>query len=367
MTQALRLQGHRRQVMERQLYGPGLAKNSSGWVLRVREVLHLENRSIVVIGGSAGGIEALLTILSGLPANLPAALFVVIHIGPDSPGYMATILSRAGPLSAQYARDGEPFENGHIYVATADCHLLLNPGRLMQVVRGPKENRTRPAVDPLFRSAALSYGPRVIGLVLSGGLDDGTAGLRAIKMCGGTTLVQDPHDALIGSMPATALRNATVDYCKPSSELSPLLIKLVQGKALEPTRLEKKKKRLLEVEVEAAKGQGGHTIVHHGEPSGFTCPECHGTLLKLRGEVPFRYRCHTGHAFTAQSLLAELDETTEEAVWNAVRSIQETSMLMSHLARQWRGTDPAKARELVRRARAAQARADHVVRTLSSG
>jgi two-component system, chemotaxis family, protein-glutamate methylesterase/glutaminase len=318
------------------------------------------NRDVVVIGGSAGGIEALTNLVSGFPNDLAAAVFIVVHTAPESPGYLAQIISRAGPLRAQYALDGARFDVGQIYVAPADHHLLLNLGSVMNVVRGPRENRTRPAVDPLFRSAALAYGPRVIGVVLSGALDDGTAGLRAIKMCGGLTMAQDPADALVGSMPTSALRNVSIDYTRPATELAGLIAQLAQGKAPEPTRLERKMKKLLEVEVDAAKGHGAQAIIDHADPSLFTCPECHGALLKLRGEKPLRYRCHTGHAFTADSLLAELSEATEEAVWNAVRSIQESSMLMNHLADHWRESDPRAAGELSRRAKIAQARAANI-------
>ena len=318
------------------------------------------NRDIVVIGGSAGSIEALMNFLPDLPRDLRAAIFVVVHTAPESPGYLAEILTRAGRLPARYARDGELFEEGRIYVARPDRHLLLSPGRRMQVVKGPRENRTRPSVDPLFRSAALAYGPRVVGIVLSGGLDDGAAGLRGIKMCGGTTIVQDPTNALASSMPSSALRHASIDYCKPSAELAVLIVQLTQGKAPEPTRLERKMKKLMEIELEAAKGKGGQAIIDYADPSLFTCPECHGALLRLRGEGPLRYRCHTGHAFTADSLLADLSEVTEEAVWNAVRSIQETSMLMSHLAEHWRQSDPELAQEFVRQAKAAQDRANYI-------
>jgi two-component system, chemotaxis family, protein-glutamate methylesterase/glutaminase len=318
------------------------------------------NRDIVVIGASAGGIDAVSTIVRAFPSDMPAAIFVVVHTAPQSPGYLAEIFGRAGSLPAKYPSHGEAFSTGMIYVAPPDHHMMLDAGRRVQVVRGPRENRTRPAVDPLFRSAALAFGPRVIGVVLSGGLDDGTAGLRGIKMCGGTTIVQDPDDALAPSMPASALRNVSVDYCKPAAALGALIATLVEGHAPEQAQVMGNMKRLLEIEVEFAKGHGPEGITELGDPSLFTCPECHGALLKMRGEKPVRFRCHTGHAFTADSLLAELSDVTEEAIWNAVRSIQESSMLMSHLAEHWRETNPDVAKELLREARAAQARADQV-------
>lgn len=318
------------------------------------------NRDIVGIGASAGGIEAVSTILSGLPTDLPASVFVVVHTAPDSPGYLAEIFSRAGRLPARYARDGEAFEKGRIYLAPPDHHLLLSADGTMQVVRGPRENRTRPAIDPLFRSAALAFGPRVIGAVLSGGLDDGTIGLRGIKMCGGIAIVQDPAEALVRSMPSSALRNVTVDYCKPSRDIAELVVHLVNGQAPKSAHLESNMKKLLELEVELAKGRGGSSLTELGDPSVFTCPECHGALLKMRGEKPLRYRCHTGHAFTADALLADLSHATEEAIWNAIRSTQETSMLMSHLAQHWLETDASVAQELERKAKSAQARADQM-------
>src|SRR5262249_47684536 len=203
---------------------------------------------------------------------------------------------------------------GCVYIAPPDHHLMLETNGRMRVTRGPKENRSRPAVDPLFRSAALAFGSRVIGVVLSGGLDDGTAGLRNIKMCGGTTIVQDPADALVSSMPATALRHVSVDYCRPARDLGPLLVALVSRPSSPHIVPEAAMRKQMEIEVDIAKG-GNHSmaVTQIGQPSMFTCPECHGTLMRIRGEKPLRFRCHTGHAFTADTLLSELTEVTEEA------------------------------------------------------
>ena len=317
------------------------------------------NRDIVVVGASAGGIDALSDIAKRLPPDLPAAVFVVVHIAPYSPGYLPEILSTRGALPAENARDGKCFVNSAIYVAPPDHHLLLQADRTMVVVRGPKENHARPAIDPLFRSAALAFGSRVIGLVLSGGLDDGTAGLRGIKMCGGTTVVQDPSEALVDSMPRSALRSVSIDYCRPARQLAELIVELARSPiperslALEDGTM----RRMLEAEAELAKGATDISVADLGDPSIFTCPECHGTLLKLSGET-LRYRCHTGHAFTADSLLAQLGEATDAAIWGSVRAIQESSMLMAHLAHHWRGIDPSIADEFLRKAKTAEARAD---------
>jgi two-component system, chemotaxis family, protein-glutamate methylesterase/glutaminase len=320
----------------------------------------MTNRDIVVIGASAGGIDPLSMIARNLPAGLPASVFVVVHTSPQSPGYLADILDRTGPLPAKYPSDGESFVPGTIYVAPPDHHMLLDLDQRVQIIRGPRENRARPAIDPLFRSAALAFGSRVVGVILSGGLDDGTAGLRGIKMCGGTAIVQDPDDALVSSMPRSALRNVSIDYCKPARDLAALIGILAEGKASAPTRLVNSMKRLLQIEVDFAKGRGPEGLAELGDPSLFTCPECHGALLQVRGESPMRFRCHTGHAFSADSLLADLSDVTEEAIWNAIRSIQETSMLMTHLAEHWHESDPDVARELLQQANTAQARADRI-------
>jgi two-component system chemotaxis response regulator CheB len=318
----------------------------------------LANRDIVVIGASAGGIEALSVLVEGLPAGLPAAIFVLVHLSPDSPGYLPDILSRRAPLPVQHAVDQERFTTGRIYVAPPDHHLLLDADERTRLTRGPKENRARPAVDPLFRSAAVEFGRRVIGVVLSGALDDGTAGLRGIKMCGGTAVVQDPTDALADSMPATALRNVSVDYCRPVRELGPLLGQLVSEAPSRPGGSEDDMRKRIQMELEIAKrGTSGLDVTQLGPPSLFTCPECHGTLLQIRGEKPQRYRCHTGHAFTIDSLLAEQTEATELAIWNAIRSMEESAMLMKHLADHWRSVDPRVADEFVRRAEAEHRRA----------
>jgi two-component system chemotaxis response regulator CheB len=186
----------------------------------------MAKRDLIVIGTSSGGVEALRTIVAALPSDFAASLFVVMHSAANSPGLLDKILQRETTLRVEIAQNNQKFKPGHIYVAPPDHHLILEPG-IICLSRGPKENRFRPAVDPLFRSAAQTYGPRVVGVILTGGLDDGTAGLWAIKQLGGTTVVQEPAEALAPSMPASALRNVKVDYCVPLVEIGPLLGKLV--------------------------------------------------------------------------------------------------------------------------------------------
>ncbi|MHB8597769.1 MAG: chemotaxis protein CheB [Ktedonobacteraceae bacterium] len=182
----------------------------------------MPEHDIIVIGASAGGVEALITLTATLPPNLQAAVFIVLHIPAQSPSMLPDILNRAGSLKVVSATDNAKIEYGHIYVAPPDFHLLVESEHI-RVVSGPRENRHRPAIDPLFRSAASAYGSRVMGVILTGSLDDGTAGLQAIKRCGGLAIVQDPQDALFPSMPLSALANVQVDYTLPLAQIGPLL------------------------------------------------------------------------------------------------------------------------------------------------
>lgn len=296
-------------------------------------------KDIIVIGASAGGIEAMQRILSALPPDFPASIFVVQHVSPDSPGILGSILDRAGPLPVRNAEHFQSIRPGNVYVAPPDRHLLVEaPGRIL-VTRGPKENRFRPAVDPLFRSAARAFGPRVVGVVLTGGLDDGTAGLWAIKRRGGTAIVQDPADALFPSMPESALKHIAVDYCVPLAQIAPLLVRLTQEPAEDEGGVEMPDD--IEIEVKIAEEDRAMTagVLKLGDLSIFTCPECHGTLLQLKEAKPLRFRCHTGHGFTVNSLLAELTENIEDSLWNTVRSIQESVMLMRHMAEHLNGDE----------------------------
>jgi two-component system, chemotaxis family, protein-glutamate methylesterase/glutaminase len=323
--------------------------------------------NVVVIGASAGGIDALTQITQKLPPDLAAPVLVVVHIAPDSPGYLPDIIACRGPLRAKSAEAGEIMQSATIYVAPPDRHLIVEPNGRIRTPRGPRENRTRPAIDPLFRSAALAFGSGVIGVILSGALDDGAAGLRGIKMCGGTAIVQDPIDALVDSMPLSALRSVSVDYSRPAAEIGPLIGRLVKIKKRRPgVMMDDSLRKQFETELAiAGDARGAIAIEEFGTPSLFTCPECHGTLLRLRGERPLRFRCHTGHAFTADSLLAELNETTDHAIWNSVRTIQEGAMLLSHLADHWENVDPTVAERYRNKVKAALRRAD-VIRQATS-
>jgi two-component system chemotaxis response regulator CheB len=292
---------------------------------------HMPNKDVVVVGGSAGGLEALRDIVAGLPRDLPASVFVVLHSAPDSPGLLAEILDRAGPLPATHAVDAGRIERGRIYVAPPDRHMVLEPG-VVRLTRGPKENRFRPAIDPLFRSAAGVYGPRAVGVVLSGGLDDGAAGLLAIKQLGGTAIVQDPSDAFASSMPASALAAVNVDLVLPALDIAQAIVRLT---ALGADEKGGHLPHEMDIEIKIAKGEEAIAsgVRRLGKPSSYACPACHGVLLQVVEGGLLRFRCHTGHAYSVESLLVEIDEAVEEALWNAVRAVDESVLFLRQIAR----------------------------------
>ena len=316
-------------------------------------------KDIIVIGTSAGGLEALRVLVGGLPADFAASVFVVLHTSPHSPGLLPAILERAGRLPALNPQDRERIRPGRIYVAPPDHHLVIEPG-LARVTRGPKENRFRPAIDPLFRSAAQVYGPRVIGVILTGYLDDGTAGLWAVKRLGGTAVVQDPEDALVDSMPLSALRYVNADHCLPLGEIAPLLVRLTREPAEEGV-YEVPEEARIEVNIAKADKALEAGVMKLGEPSNYACPECHGVLLQLKEENRVRFRCHTGHAYSLESLIAEFNENIEDSLWNAIRSVEEKVLLMRRLAEHVReGENGTAAQQFLKLAQAAQRRADLV-------
>jgi two-component system chemotaxis response regulator CheB len=317
-------------------------------------------QDIVVIGASAGGIEALRAIAGGLPNEFPASIFVVMHTAPQSPGILADILDRAGALPAANAVDRERIHPGHIYVAPPDQHLVIEPTRV-RLTRGPKENRFRPAVDPLFRSAAQVYGPRVIGVILTGNLDDGSAGLRAVKQLGGTAIVQDPQEALAPSMPRSAMRQVRVDHCLPVAEIAPLLVRLASIPIEEQGAYEVPEEMNIEISIAKEDTALDAGVLKLGEPSNYACPECHGVLLQLKDGGRLRFRCHTGHAYSVDSLLAEITENIEDSLWNAIRAIEESLLLMSHMAKHLtEGETGNTAEKFLAQAQEAQRRADLV-------
>jgi two-component system, chemotaxis family, protein-glutamate methylesterase/glutaminase len=286
----------------------------------------------IVIGASSGGLEVLKGILHRLPAGLPTPVFIVLHIAPTRPSLLPEILSMAGPLPAIHPKDGEKIKPGVIYVAPPDQHLLVDDGRVA-VKKGPKENRFRPSIDALFRSAAYSYGSGAIGVVLSGALDDGTSGLWSIKRFGGIAIVQDPHDAQYPSMPRSALEYIEADYKVPAIEIGPLLARLAYVEPQQPEPLDKGLEGRIAKEVQVAAGVdiSFKDILELGNLTPFTCPQCQGVLVRIVEGKLSHYRCHTGHSYSEDTLLASVTESVEKMLWDVARTLQETAMLLEHI------------------------------------
>jgi two-component system, chemotaxis family, protein-glutamate methylesterase/glutaminase len=289
----------------------------------------MARRDIVVIGGSAGAIESVSQIVRGLPADFPGAIFVVVHFPGSVTSALPRILARAGALPALHPENELPIQPGHIYVAPPDCHLFLEDGSI-RLSRGPKENGHRPAIDPLFRSAAHHYGTRVIGVLLSGNLSDGTAGLVSIKQHGGSAIVQDPESALYSGMPRSAIQRVPVDHVVPVQAMAQLLEQLTAEPAPSKKDIAMKSSgdeqdTLDEVAIEDRKTQAGI-------PSTMSCPECHGVLWEHRDHDVLAFRCRVGHAFTEEALLAIQAEQLEAALWTALRALEEHSALSRRLA-----------------------------------
>jgi two-component system chemotaxis response regulator CheB len=284
---------------------------------------------LVVVGASAGGVEALREFAAGLPADLPAAVLVVLHLPPGGVSALAPILDRVGRMRAEPARHGADLHAGRIYTAVPDHHLLVRDGRVM-LSHGPTENGHRPGIDALFRSAAVTWGPRVAGVVLSGTLDDGTAGLAAIKARGGLALVQEPREALYRGMPDSALTHIDVDHVLPAREMGATLSTLLKARAEvpvpPPTDIDQ-----LEVRIDA--GAVAETdregVVTMAEPSGLSCPDCSGVLFTL--DVDRRYRCRVGHGWTAEALLQQQSVEVEKALWTALRALEERQHLADRM------------------------------------
>jgi two-component system chemotaxis response regulator CheB len=287
-------------------------------------------RDIIVVGGSAGALDALRAMLGELPRDLAAAVLVVVHLPPTSPTRFAEILQRGCALEVGWATADEPLTPSRVYVAPPDRHLVVQAGHV-RLTHAPRENNSRPAIDPLFRSAALAYGPRVIGVVVSGRLDDGTAGLWAVKRCGGIAVVQDPSDAASADMPRNALQYTAADHVVRAADLGPLLARLVEEPA--PPALDAAPPELeLEVKIAMQGNALEAEITMLGPPTPYTCPECHSVLARVEQEGVPRFRCHSGHAFSLDSLLASITEKAEEALWSALRAVEETTILLDEVA-----------------------------------
>jgi two-component system, chemotaxis family, protein-glutamate methylesterase/glutaminase len=271
----------------------------------------MPKQDIIVIGTSAGGVEALKVVAAGLPAHLPASVFVVLHIGTGINGqsYLPEILTKAGPLPAVRPRDGETIQHGKIYVAPPDCHLLVTPEHV-RLSHGPKENRTRPAINPLFRSAAAAYGERLTGVILTGLLDDGVAGLAEVKRQGGVAVAEDPATALYPSMPYNATLKVEMDFVVPLPEIAEVVSTLAVTE-----RSSMKSEEPME------------KILSH-----LTCPECRGPLTKERQGTIVEYRCRVGHLFSPLAMAQEHRDTVERSLWMSVLALEEAAEITDELA-----------------------------------
>jgi two-component system, chemotaxis family, protein-glutamate methylesterase/glutaminase len=309
----------------------------------------MSGHEIVVIGASAGGVEALRTIAAGLPADLPAAVFVVLHLPPGGTSVLPAILERAGDLGAAHAVDGEPVEAGRIYVAPPDHHLLVDDGTV-RIARGPRENGHRPAIDPTMRSAAESYDGGTIGIVLSGSRDDGTAGLMAIKAGGGTAIVQDPDEALYPSMPVSALAHVKADAVLPIARMAAWILEHTGGGR--PTGTEVPL-TLAEPPGNPGPGEGnGGAVPSHagsGQGTRFTCPDCGGVLFERHEGNLERFQCSVGHVFSIESLSSAQAEALEAALWAAVRSLEDRAALLKRLSSRARTNDHERSAETFER------------------
>jgi two-component system chemotaxis response regulator CheB len=295
----------------------------------------MAQRDMVVIGASAGGLEMLLSVVAALPADLSAAVLVVLHIPAHTPTKLEQILARVSRLPVVSPNDGDAIMPGRIYVPVTDRHLLVE-GNQVRLARGPKENRARPAVDVLFRSAAYFYGPRVIGIVLSGNLDDGTAGLWAIKDRGGIAIAQSPDEAQFPSMPQSAIEHVEVDYVLPVADMAATIARLVREPTMNVESNRNAENMGTEVQVALGKDALHVGMLDVGAASVLSCPDCHGVLMRIQEGTIVRYRCHTGHSYSSRALFDQMNREIDRNLWNALRSFDEQILLMRKMEEQAR-------------------------------
>jgi len=295
-----------------------------------------QQRDLVVIGASAGGVDALQELVADLPPEFPAAILVVLHVASTGTSVLPQILARKGALPAAFARSGDELQRGQLLVAPADHHMLVHDGRIL-LTQGPRENGHRPAIDPLFRSAARDRDGRCIGVILSGLLDDGASGLRLIKATGGAAVVQDPNDAMFPSMPRAAMAMTEVDRIAGAGEMAAALCALIEepvehrlahaGAATPADRARGGEDRV-EIEDPSATAE-----LLEGPPSSLTCPECGGALWQQEDGRELRFACHVGHAYSVGSLMEEQGRSLETTLWSSVRALEERADMHRRLAR----------------------------------
>jgi two-component system chemotaxis response regulator CheB len=317
-----------------------------------------QRHEVFVVGASAGGLRAVSALVAGLPDDFPGALLVVIHTASENPGMLAQILSRKTNIPVEMAEDGENIRPGRVYVARAGRHMVLNDGQV-RLTLGPAENRNRPAVDPLFRSAARFYGSRAVGIVLTGYLDDGTAGLMSIKRAGGLAVVQDPDEAEAPSMPRSALTHVDVDYTISLGDMPALIDSL----ARQGTNHKADK----DMDIRSKEPHRELDERKEGEPSAYVCPACKGTLWEVDEGELLTFRCRVGHAYSSDSMLEEQTDEVERALWASLRSLEENADFAARLARKAKQSNmPRSAEAYMQRYNVAKQNAD-VLRQVLSG
>lgn len=289
----------------------------------------------VVIGGSAGSLEPLTTIVGLLPPSLNACVLIVIHTGSESVGVLPRVLARRSALPVTFAGDLDPITPRRIYVARPDCHLIVTADGL-RVVHGPREHGFRPAVDPLFRTAGREMGPRAIGVILSGALGDGAYGLSVIKRHGGRAIVQDPAEATVDRMPNSAIATVDVDYVLPSAEIAPTIARLA-GEPVQQGDTTMARANDLEPQLPSAETSVSEMERRYGAPSALTCPDCGGALWEIEEGRVVRYQCHVGHQYAPDALDSGQRDTVDGALWSAVRVLEEHASLRRKMAKRAAG------------------------------
>ena len=290
-----------------------------------------KDSTLIVIGASAGGMEALKRLVAQLPEDFPAPIFIVNHMGADNSGEaLVRVLNDSGGLTCVHAQDQQKFKSGHIYLAPSDQHMLIVKNKIL-ITKGARENRSRPAIDPLFRSAAVAYGNRVVGIILTGYLDDGTSGMMAIKRCGGVSIAQDPEDASYPDMPSSVIANVGADYCLPVAQMGSLLSELVRREL--PENKPAPEDIMIEAKIAQRVLSDLPSVEALGEQVPYNCPDCGGVLWQMAEGKLLRYRCHTGHAFTSSTLLAQQSVKIEETLWVALRMFEERQNLLVSMSK----------------------------------